>query len=231
MSQEIIEGFKQTEADLPDCVRIDYNTRDLGFERFWENRPPEGTPGVVIMPKWDRYFLVGGPSRNGDHQHGIRRPALDAWPEMDAFLSRFPGEVARALVGILPADGGINAHKDGLELHTDAPLGGYGHFVKCARFHVPLKVDPESRFFVNDRIYHFDEGELWFFRNMKAHGASNWRGETARAHLVFDVLPTPETLELIATGQAVEGCTDPDTIRHYWPRDPFHGYSPEAQPA
>jgi hypothetical protein len=56
-----------------------------------------------------------------------------------------------------------------------------------ARFHIPIQTNNKVAMLIGDNIYHFEEGNMYFFNNGAIHSADNQRN-SYRFHIVFDVL-------------------------------------------
>lgn len=76
--------------------------------------------------------------------------------------------------------------KSGLSPHEERVISRSGNnFVVRARFHLPIVTNPHVEMRLQDKIYHFDEGNVYYFNNGTAHAAEN-KGDTMRYHLVWD---------------------------------------------
>ena len=73
----------------------------------------------------------------------------------------------------------LNAHEE-MSI-TPMPLGS-SHIV---RFHLPVFTNPEARIYLDDEMYHYEEGCLYFFNHGCVHAAANY-GAEPRYHLVLD---------------------------------------------
>jgi hypothetical protein len=64
------------------------------------------------------------------------------------------------------------------------------------RFHLPIVTNPEAYVLLDGDLFHLQEGRLYFFNNGCIHSAIN-DGETDCFHLVWDMLLTEATIELM----------------------------------
>jgi hypothetical protein len=64
------------------------------------------------------------------------------------------------------------------------------------RFHLPVMTNAEAEVVLENNIYHFDAGNIYFFNQGCIHGARN-RGHADRIHLIWDMLLTDSTVELM----------------------------------
>lgn len=60
------------------------------------------------------------------------------------------------------------------------------------KFHMPVFSNPHVDMFQYDRGYKFHEGEIYYFTNGCTHSVEN-RGDSARVHLIWDMLLTDDT--------------------------------------
>jgi aspartyl/asparaginyl beta-hydroxylase (cupin superfamily) len=59
---------------------------------------------------------------------------------------------------------------------------------KCHRVHVPVLTNTQCLFSVAEETLHMSEGHIWVIDNVgKYHSVSNY-GDTARTHLIIDIL-------------------------------------------
>lgn len=73
---------------------------------------------------------------------------------------------------------------------------GHNQVSMRARFHIPLWTNPGCKMLADGNLYHFEEGNLYLFNNGCVHGAIN-DGDSARAHLVFDLLMTQAAMDIM----------------------------------
>lgn len=105
-----------------------------------------------------------------------------------AALCKLPALVNMRLNVIHPGSG-LSPHEEHLPRRI-----GHNKVSMRARFHIPLWTNNECHMLADNNLYHFEEGELYLFNNGCVHSATN-DGNTARAHLVFDMLMTSEAME------------------------------------
>jgi hypothetical protein len=116
--------------------------------------------------------------------HGVR------YPQLARFVAAFP-HAYNMRINVMGAESGLSPHKEAT-LHRK-PHGGY--YLR-ARFHLPIQTNPHADLLVGGALYHFAEREVYFFHNGMVHSAAN-RGATARYHLVWDMLVTRATFDLM----------------------------------
>lgn len=104
------------------------------------------------------------------------------------------GEYPRVMLARMPAGGVIQPHKDA------NPAAKWPH-----KIHVPIRTNPEVRFFVDGTAYHFPEGEAVEVNNMAVHGVEN-RGSSDRIHLIFEYFDRdqadPEWIDLLSNARS-----------------------------
>lgn len=111
------------------------------------------------------------------------------YPTLARFIGLFPHAVNMRLNGMSPS-GGLSPHEEHVGWRR-----GRKYFYR-GRFHLPVETNPESVVLLDGDFYHLEAGKIYFFNNGCVHSAAN-RGDTQRFHLVWDMLLTDQTLELM----------------------------------
>lgn len=65
-----------------------------------------------------------------------------------------------------------------------------------ARFHIPIKTNPDVTFILNDKAVRMGVGECWYLRLSDTHSVSNG-GQDTRVHMVIDAPVTAEMLDFM----------------------------------
>lgn len=149
--------------------------------------------------KWKAINLIAAGGKvlyehQGDHGFGttepIPTPVLDKCPyiKRDVF-SRLPGKIVLARLSSLEAGGHIHEHYDATE-SVD-----FNHW----RIHIPIVTSPEVHFYLGYRRRRWKEGEVWIGDFTFPHSIHN-HGSKDRVHLVIDLQPSPELLQLLPAG-------------------------------
>ena len=110
---------------------------------------------------------------------------LPLWPEWRARLEPVLHEATapygyargvfpRVMLARMAPGGVIHPHRDG------ARAASWPH-----KIHVPLLTNPQVRFFIEPRDYHFEVGQAYEVNNLGAHAVVN-DGPTPRIHLIFE---------------------------------------------
>lgn len=105
----------------------------------------------------------------------------DEYPTINKLISLFPTATNFRLNG-MGVKSGLSPHEE----HIVYKLGFMKSFVR-ARFHIPIQTNNNVAMLIGNQIYHFEEGNMYFFNNGAIHSADN-QGESYRFHFVFDVL-------------------------------------------
>lgn len=112
-----------------------------------------------------------------------------AYPTLAAFIALFPHATNMRLLGLGP-NGGLSPHK----VNSSWRKGRSWYFT--ARFHLPVVTNPQALVLLDGDLFHFQAGRVYFFHNGCVHSAYNG-GDTDRFHLVWDMLMTQETIDLM----------------------------------
>ncbi len=172
--------------------------------RFVEAHKPSDVQGVQHVTNWTKPFgsvfqfsLLNRSGRvddtSSDHElslAGKRFHFEDEFPALGAFVTSFPHAINMRLNAM--------GTKGGLSPHEEHPLR-YRTQRDCwltVRFHLPVVTNPKVEVLLDGELFRLEEGSVFFFNNGCIHSAVN-QGETVRYHLVWDMLLTHETYELM----------------------------------
>ncbi len=108
-------------------------------------------------------------------------------PALSAVVDAFQSPVRTVRLMRLAAGSVIKEHED---LDLDVADG-------FARIHVPVVTNPEVDFRLNGMRVRMAPGEAWYLRLADPHSVAN-RGETARIHLVIDLVVNDWLLRQLA---------------------------------
>jgi hypothetical protein len=113
----------------------------------------------------------------------------DKYPTLGEFIKFFPHAINMRLNGMSPS-GGLSPHEEHIGWRE-----GRKYFFR-SRFHLPIDTNPDAVVLLDGDYFHLDVGSIYFFNNGCVHSAAN-RGNTQRYHLVWDMLLTEETIDLM----------------------------------
>jgi len=133
---------------------------------------------------------------------------------LDELANRLGGTLGRAKLALLPP---------GMQVQPHADRGEYYRIRN--RYHLVLRSSGGSELSAGDERVHMQEAELWWFNNKAIHSARN-RSDTARIHMIFDLLPAGTAAydpgagdeldgnpaELLTSIQAAESRSDRDQL-------------------
>jgi Aspartyl/Asparaginyl beta-hydroxylase len=122
--------------------------------------------------------------------YGKRFHHAAEYPTLATFIGMFPHATSMRLLGMGP-NGGLHPHK----VNSSWRRGRNWYFT--ARFHLPIVTNPEALILLDGDLFHLQAGRVYFFHNGCVHSAYN-RGETERFDLVWDMLMTQETIDLMS---------------------------------
>ena len=183
-----------TRLKLPvDAGRLQAELHALPAE-LWGSRG--GRVGVHNAA--EAIFLRGYAPAEGDKPIDDR-PTLDLLPGTRALIEKqIPGQPMRCLLARLPAGGVIAPHID------RAP-----YFHKTVRLHIPIVSNAQAWMFCAGQFYRMQAGEVWALNNVAVHAVLNAHPTLSRTHLICDLLPDAELLELLRQGERNLGAVDP----------------------
>ncbi|MEA5577331.1 aspartyl/asparaginyl beta-hydroxylase domain-containing protein [Anabaena sp. UHCC 0451] len=118
----------------------------------------------------------------------------EKYPTIARFIDVFPHAYNMRIMG-LGQKGGLSPHEEHIVIaHQKRGLKSY--YSLRARFHLPIITNDQAELLIENQIYHFTTGSIFFFNNGCIHSAYN-RGTEPRYHLIWDMLLTQETFELM----------------------------------
>ena len=154
------------------------------------------------------------------------------YPYLAQFIRFFP-HATNFRINVMGANSGLSQHEECscMRNHQGVPM-------VRARFHLPIQTNPLVYLFVDQEVFSFKEGSIYFFNNGGIHSSENNDPEKSRIHLVWDMLLTEDTFNRMFARktlpkkifQPVEKWTVP--VEFYRPLDPAYagnhnGYSLE----
>jgi hypothetical protein len=133
---------------------------------------------------WNRHGKTDDTSDDFSYAMAGRHvPHAGRFPALDSFIRSHP-DLVNMRLNMLSAGSALSPHEEHLPRKK-----AQGKVSLRARFHLPIDTNPFAKMFADDRWFHFEEGNVYFFNNGCVHAARNG-GETSRLHLVWDMLMT-----------------------------------------
>jgi len=128
-----------------------------------------------------------------DHNFSCRNKHFsepDRYPSL-ALLIRSMPHCVNFRMSVLAPGACLSVHKE-----TVCFLAEQGAIGMKLRFHLPVITNDGAEVVLENNIYHFDAGHIYFFNQGCIHGARN-QGHADRIHLIWDMLLTNSTAELM----------------------------------
>jgi hypothetical protein len=116
--------------------------------------------------------------------HGVR------YPRLDHFIAQFPHAV-NFRISVLGPNAALAAHEEHSIFRSEA-----GTPAIRARFHVPIRTKRQASMTLDGQVFRFLPQVLYYFNQGCVHDAANM-GACARIHLVWDMLLTQQTFDLM----------------------------------
>ena len=112
---------------------------------------------------------------------------------LDELAGRLGGALGRAKLALLPPGMQVQPHSD------------RGEYYRVRnRYHLVLRSDGGSELSAGDERVHMQTAELWWFDNKAIHSARN-DSDTARIHMIFDLLPAGTVQYDADAGETLDG--------------------------
>lgn len=123
------------------------------------------------------------------------------YPAIAEYVNFFSHAYNMRLNGMGP-NGGLSPHEEHI-VHRSVDGENYNCRV---RFHLPIRTNPKTEMLLDEELFHFEEGYIYFFNNGCVHSATN-KGDEFRYHFVWDMLLTQETYDLMFSESEKTGLT------------------------
>lgn len=211
-ARELLEGIRDADRHRGGirCLRLlqldDATFRELAndVERLCARQHPSVVSDPAHITNWTRpfgevlqYSLLNASGRyddfSDDHEltcFGKRFHEAAEYPALHRFIARFPHAV-NFRINVLGRGAGLSPHEE----QVFVPLRS-GRAGARLRFHLPIVSNERAELTLDGDVYHLDEGTLYFVNHGCVHAAKNG-GDAARIHLVWDMLFTRETFDVM----------------------------------
>lgn len=194
-------------SDMPDkrlylaaCRRLPFSVDAVRLQAEVSALPAEAwsNPRAPVHQETVSVFLKGHPPLagiSGDPD----QPLLGRCPYVRELLyGLLPGTPGKCLLAALRPQGLVYPHTDAAN----------DYFLRSFRIHLPVFTNAQVRFFCGRRFFRMLPGEVWTVNNLAPHAVVNDHPSETRVHLIFDVFPLPETVELVARTPEAPGEED-----------------------
>ncbi len=118
----------------------------------------------------------------------------EKYPTLARFIEAFPHAYNMRLNG-LGQNAGLSPHEEDIVI-AHQKRGRKSYYSLRSRFHLPIITNQQAEILLDNEFYHLTPGSIFLFNNGCIHSASN-RGKEPRYHLVWDMLLTQETFQLM----------------------------------
>jgi len=173
-------------------------------ERLCAAQRPSDVRDPHHVTNWTRpsgrvlqYSLLNATGRyddfTSDHNlscFGKRFRDASTYPALAAFVASFPDAV-NFRINVLGPSAALAPHEEHSVVRTN--LGTIG---LRPRFHLPIVTNPNAELILDGDVYHLEAGSVFFVNHGCFHTARN-AGSDPRTHLVWDLLLTRESFELM----------------------------------
>lgn len=200
--------FDKLSSGIPACSRLKLRYDDLDGAAIIARLPEEYDNEHRDRKLREKWHLLD--------REGRPMPLLAQFPELAAIFAAFPGKVIKAHISRISAGQKLNVHRDGMgENGKRRPQ--FKIFNRTLRMHIVLQSNEQSWIYAERQFYRMQPGESWMLDNLKYHSALNAHDSDHRYHVVFDVEPNAETMQLLDDGEPALGFVDPALFERHWP--------------
>lgn len=216
MAEQDLIDFDKASDVFPDVARLNFEVGELNIDRVLGALPKEPSNGFKSDRQRHKWLFVGAPFDTPEVFDPPHTELMDLWPELRDLLARIPGRTIRAHISEIGPGDRLGMHKDGV-----TPVGGqkngYEFFRRTLRFHVPLHTSKTCYLVVDGRFHHIPANEFWVFNNWRRHAAVNLDEDCVRTHLILDVMPEAELLQMTRSAEVMPGEERVDLLAEHWP--------------
>jgi len=178
--RQYISGCKRLPFAV-DAARLQAEVASLPGGVWGNSRAP-------VHQETQSVFLRGQAPLLGQNED-LDHPLLKQCPYINQLLHAvLPGDCGKCLLASLRPGGLVYAHTDAAN----------DYFLQSFRVHVPVFTNEQVHFFSGQRIFHMAAGEVWSVNNLAPHAVLNLHPQAARVHLIFDVFPDRQAIELLS---------------------------------
>lgn len=142
------------------------------------------------------FHLLNSSGRLDDPSEDYNRSVLEKkfhqanqFPNLAKFINEFPHSMNMKLL-VLGGNSDLKPHESDIVLNQDKKSSIQ------VRFHLPIITNIRSEVLLDNDFFHFEAGSIFLFNHGCVHSALN-HGDQDRCHLVWDMLLTKETFELM----------------------------------
>ncbi|WP_428265317.1 aspartyl/asparaginyl beta-hydroxylase domain-containing protein [Haliangium sp.] len=154
------------------------------------SRPEHITNWTRPVGQVQQFSLLAGSGRyddfSSDHDQsclGKRFHGAAEYPLLGAFVAAFPHAI-NVRINLLGPGAGLSPHEEHALFRTRA-----GTIGARVRLHLPVVTTPAAELVLDGEVHHLDAGTIYYINHGCVHAAFN-RGDSARIHLVWDLLLT-----------------------------------------
>jgi len=188
------------------CLRLPLtiDLRRLSSEIQSIPRELWGDQRANVHDATDAVFVKGYPpvQRKPDED----RPILQHLPYLRGIIYELlPGVPGKCVIASLRPNSLVLMHRDGHLENPSIDNNFNGYFSTTLRVHIPITTNDKVLFFCNGEFFHMPVGEVWTVNNLSDHAVINDHPTEARTHVIFDIYPNEETLELAGGSERVKG--------------------------
>jgi hypothetical protein len=141
-----------------------------------------------------QYSLLNATGDFGDIATDHNNSTLDKWFHHEdeyptiAELIRLLPPVFNFRINVLPPKGGFSPHQEQVSYRNGR------EYIYRGRFHLPIQTNPKAVLLLEEDLFHFEDGSIYYFNNGCNHSAEN-RGDELRIHLLWDMPLTADAID------------------------------------
>ncbi|MGC1497248.1 MAG: aspartyl/asparaginyl beta-hydroxylase domain-containing protein [Sulfitobacter sp.] len=207
--------FTKTEAHLPDCCRLKLDLGAYEFGQYMANDVVMGSVAPTVKSPETRMSQdpkVDISKSDIIHNDWENQALYEEWPEMQKILKALPNcGIEKAHIRTFPPGRRLKIHRDGYNAKGE-PQGQFDMFNRTMRIHVALQTNPKCHMYAEGKFYHMAVGEVWMLNNFANHSMLNLSETEYRVHLVVDLKPSQDMMDLVDASEKNLGFVDAELL-------------------
>lgn len=209
-----MQKFKKSTANLEHSLKLPFPIDVEKMKREFEEKVKEKCPPSISKNKkregWKRYLVYKHP----DYLRVGKNVTFD-FSQLDCLNKLITDELKgsiliSAMYAIIPPKGFIGIHRDGLGSNSDLLKKTIEDSI---RLHIPIYTNKEVSLYIGNQFQIMQEGEFWMLNNYSYHGVVNNHDNLSRNHLIIDVIPSLEFLDILKSIPTTKGIKNKETLK------------------
>ena len=206
--------FKKSDYPFKSCNKmpfeIDLERLRAEFEQDVKPKFASYQSSNVKRVGWERYILYAHPSYLSEVEEA-NPIGFEDLTYVNEIISTYMKDstLVNAMFAVMPPQASIGLHIDGKSKNPELTK----KIEATIRFHIPVYTNENMLIFIGEKFYQMKAGECWMFNNNHYHGVLNTDEKLSRNHLIIDVIPSQELIDLLLSMEDPKGFSDTKNLK------------------